>query len=270
MPTSPFSTSNLHTGDARVRQVYEMLDIMSPQEVPFLKMVGINGEAGENPKIEWLEDTLLAETSALNGAISSTTATTFAVTSGHGIHFQPFEIVKVDNEYMYVTDVTSDTLTVVRGVCGTTAATHLTLATVEIVGLANRENVDAPASGTTDMTIPYNYFQAFDVAYQISEISRNTKAYGVPQGEDARELSKKFKEVTVKLERNAFLGKRAAASGSVPQTMGGLTYFFSSDYSSQYYSTDLNGDQLQEKHINDMLQDRFYADRRLGRLSNTG
>jgi hypothetical protein len=273
MPQSPFATTNLHTGDARVRQVYEMIDIMSPEAVPFLKLVGIDGEAGENPKIEWLEDTLLAESSLVvaGGVVSSSSATILNVTTGDGVNFQPYEVIKINPagvaasaEYLYITAVNADALTVVRGVAGSSAASTITAGdTVEIVGLANRENVDAPTKGTTDLTIPYNYFQAFDTGYQISEIARNTKAYGVPQGEDARELAKAFKEVMVKLENTAFKGVRRVAETvggvSIPPLMGGLNFFFSSAYNSLYYSADLSSAPLQEKDLNDMLQNRFYA-----------
>jgi hypothetical protein len=68
--------------------------------------------------------------STLNGAISSTSATSVTVTSG--TLFVAGQIIRVDNELMRVTVVVTNTLTVDRGWNGSTAATHLTLATVTI------------------------------------------------------------------------------------------------------------------------------------------
>lgn len=243
---------------------------MSPREVPLLKLVGINGEPGRNPKFEWLEDTLLSETSATSGAISSTGTTTVNVTTGDGINFQADMLIRVTDttsgsvEYMYITAVSTDALTVVRGVAGTSALSSIASgSTIDIVGLANNEGSDAPLKGTTELVIPFNYFQAFDTAYKISYIAANTDVYGVPEGDDARELEKAFQEVTIKLERSAFLGYRAAYDGTnaIPRLMGGLDWYLntSTNTGALNYTKDLSSAQLSEKALNDMLQDRYYS-----------
>ena len=64
----------------------------------------------------------------LDGAISSTTSTTVAVSAGEDI--ETGWLLKVDSEQIFVKSITGDNLTVVRGQGGTTAATHTTGATV--------------------------------------------------------------------------------------------------------------------------------------------
>ena len=61
-------------------------------------------------------------TSDLNGAITSTSATSIVVDDG--TDFENNQNIKVDSEEMTITEISSNTLTVVRGVNGTTAATH--------------------------------------------------------------------------------------------------------------------------------------------------
>lgn len=51
-------------------------------------------------------------------------ATSVDVASGHGSLLEAGETVLVDTEQIYITAISTDTLTVVRGVNGTTAATH--------------------------------------------------------------------------------------------------------------------------------------------------
>lgn len=58
----------------------------------------------------------------LNGAVSSTTATTVAVTSATNLG--PAQTILIGTEQMYITSISSNNLTVERGVNGTTAATH--------------------------------------------------------------------------------------------------------------------------------------------------
>ena len=66
----------------------------------------------------------------LTAAISSTTATTCAVTSVTNL--SPGQLILIDTEQMYIYSIASTTLTVERGVNGTTAATHDTAKTIYI------------------------------------------------------------------------------------------------------------------------------------------
>lgn len=67
------------------------------------------------------------QTTTLNGALNSS-ATTVTVTSASGLDV--LQYIKVDDEMMQITAIAGAVLTVVRGVNGTTAAAHLTLAPV--------------------------------------------------------------------------------------------------------------------------------------------
>ena len=50
----------------------------------------------------------------------------------NGGHFEVLQTILVDSEQMYVTGISGNTLTVVRGVNGTTAATHLDDAVIDV------------------------------------------------------------------------------------------------------------------------------------------
>lgn len=68
----------------------------------------------------------------LAAAISNTTGTTFTCTTAK---LKSGMLVKIDSEFLYVSSVapsTNDTITVVRGVNGSTAATHLISAPVSV------------------------------------------------------------------------------------------------------------------------------------------
>jgi hypothetical protein len=74
----------------------------------------------KNYSAAWLAAT------TLNGAITTTTATTFNATSGTPL--AAGQVIKVDTELMLITGVSTNAITVIRGWNGSTAATHLTLA----------------------------------------------------------------------------------------------------------------------------------------------
>ena len=61
-------------------------------------------------------------TSLLNGAITSTSTTSIVVDQGGD--FENNQNIKVDSEEMTITNISGNSLTVARGVNGTTAATH--------------------------------------------------------------------------------------------------------------------------------------------------
>ena len=79
----------------------------------------------------WGYQNVTAPASTLSAAITTTTATTLTV-AAVGNHGAGTTIV-VDSEQMYCTSHTGTTLTVRRGVNGTTAATHLSAAAVSMV-----------------------------------------------------------------------------------------------------------------------------------------
>jgi hypothetical protein len=64
------------------------------------------------------------------GTISTTTETAFGVNGASGL--SPAQTVLIDSEQMYITGISSNTLTVERGVNGTTAATHTASTSVYI------------------------------------------------------------------------------------------------------------------------------------------
>lgn len=62
----------------------------------------------------------------------SSSATTLALGTGQGANFSAGDILFVDNEAMYVTPFTADTLVLERGQLGTTAAAHTSSAAIRI------------------------------------------------------------------------------------------------------------------------------------------
>jgi len=83
----------------------------------------------------WHEDwsNAFVATSTAAAAIILTTATAFDVKAGEGKLFSPGHMILIDSEYMEITGISTDTLTVIRGFNGSIAATHLIDAPVSIL-----------------------------------------------------------------------------------------------------------------------------------------
>lgn len=177
-----------------------------------------------------------------------------AVDVTHGNYFPVGTIFRVEEELMLVTSVSSNTLTVVRGFAGTTAAAHNTALNMYILSTAIMENQDTPLTPVTQGEVDYNYFQIIDEGIQFSNRADITPTYE-SKGNNARsryefELRKKMEDtLPVKLERTLIDGRRALGTGTSPSAMGGLlqSSFFTT-------STDLSGAPLTEYDLMENLQ----------------
>ena len=87
-----------------------------------ISVVGVFGYHEDYPNSAWLGAGTLA------GHIGSTTATTFAFSTGAGL--EPGMLLQVESEYLYVGQVAGTTATVERANNGSTAAAHTTGAAI--------------------------------------------------------------------------------------------------------------------------------------------
>ena len=118
---TPYTDTNLHR-----RVVNEMISIMEWSSAPLIPLLGLENEKrfrftdwppGNSKKVEWLEDTLAPRQDAIDGAIDASQTT---VLVDNGAYFQQGHVIQVDSEYMYVSSITGNTLTVSRAYGGTT------------------------------------------------------------------------------------------------------------------------------------------------------
>jgi hypothetical protein len=80
-------------------------------------------------------DNAFVATSIMVTAGINDTVTEFNVTATEGVLFSPGNTILLDSEYMEVTGVSTDTLTVIRAVNGSTKAAHLVNAPVSILSI---------------------------------------------------------------------------------------------------------------------------------------
>jgi hypothetical protein len=104
-------------------------------DAPFLGIKYKNGTSAENPFNEsgmkvlalagefgWQDKTLSDTT--LSGAVSDTTTKTVSVTAATNL--SPGQTILINSERMYIESISSNDLTVERGIAGSTSATHST------------------------------------------------------------------------------------------------------------------------------------------------
>ncbi len=161
------------------RIVVDFVDNLAPQDTPLLSKIK-KGKPHNQQIIEWGTSANLNHTSAVSGTLL-TSDTTLNVTSGHGVRFQKYQTLALYNldinsqpdfttkELVWVTDVNSDALTIVRAQGGTSAVQYSSGAKIEILGTAVPEGFDFTKSPTVFGDFYSNNFKMFQVGHNITE-----------------------------------------------------------------------------------------------------
>ncbi|MBI4567306.1 MAG: DUF5309 family protein [Planctomycetes bacterium] len=232
------------------RDVSDVIGMVTPWETPLLDAIGDAERPASSTKHEWLEDALNPHQDRLDGAIN-TVVTEVAVDDG--AVFRPGDVVKLEvtSEVMMVTGVADDTLTVVRGYGGTTAASGADQAALLVIGHAALEGEDAAASAERARVVKSNFTQIFTETVKVSGTLDSLGIIGADREFDYQ-LVNRLRELTRNLERSVLCGVKSAStpegSDTVRRTMQGMLPSVSAGV------TDAGGDPLTEAVLNGALR----------------
>ena len=225
-------------------EVAEGIHMISPTDTP-LQLMLPKIQVGE-VKSEWIEDQLTSQVTALAEALDNS-ETEVDITSGDGALKFPSNaqlgtynvVVRVDEEYMLVTGISTDTLTVTRGYSDSDAATHNNLAVMHIISQLETEGADGKAAWAQVRTRPSNYVQTFSRTVEVSGIQEAIKTLGGITSEMDYQILQAKRQLALELEKTIIMGVAAAAgSASVPRTMAGLWSLVSSNVTEDSGSID--------------------------------
>ena len=217
-------------------------------------------------KFSWLEDKSKARFSSTAASVL-VGATSFAVAAGQGAYFQQWDQVlnTRTGEQFRVDGVSTDTLTVTRGI-GSTAQAMNAADELLIIGSAQSENdTSKPARSDVPSKVTNNT-QIFRTPFEISG-SLQASAFQVSPAEWPRQARNKGIEHAKDIEYSFVLGRKSATTPGATEnrTTGGALSFIATN------QTDAGGD-LSEAEFNAfMLQVmRFGSDSKLAMASGVG
>lgn len=132
-----------------------------------------------NPQYQWAEDDLDVRFAATSATVTNV-ATSVPVTTGQGVYFAQHDLVKVPRtgEVFRVTAVSTDTLTVVRGV-GTSGTGQAMNSAEELLVLGSAQpegDTSKPAKSST-VTTASNYTQIFRRPIELTETWRHSDTF---------------------------------------------------------------------------------------------
>jgi len=238
----------------------EMLaEIIRPDNTVALNTIagGAGGFTASQVTKYWNEDKLNPNTATDDATGINSSETTLDVTTGQGGRFVAGTLIK-DNtagktEVMQVTDVATDTLTIVRGYGSTTGEAHAASFPIMIIGHTKPEGW---APGTEDWTqersSKYNYTQVFGRGINLSYTRQNIDHAGIAS-ELSHQTAYRLKELMREMDHSLINGIRSASVGSdsVYRSYGGLIEFISAATG----NTDSTSEALTESIVNDLVKE---------------
>lgn len=223
------------TDTTNVRDVSEQMVSLEPDAAPLFVLTNAakRKQPTIGPRFEWVEDTevsLWGQSSAASDW--SSTFTTILVADG--TLFGVGDIVAVPKaqtssaapEVFLVTAISTNTLTITRGIGSSGADTISATGSLRILASAFKEDDNIGQQRYTAKTVQISYAQIFKTPVKVTHTAASTKQYGAPQGERKFQLVKALIRHRSEIEA-AGLWSRASESLATPSsrwtTMGWLS-----------------------------------------------
>lgn len=166
-----YASNQAIVGDRAGDFASAILQIAPTGSALMLALTSGMGKAGANDTLfHWYEDVHI---SGRQAAVSGGTTTTVGVADGSG--YVPGQILLVEDtgEYMYVTQVSGNNLTVTRGMGGTSIVSITNAMHVQLVGNAHEEGSGIPTAVTQQGHPRMNYTQIFRNAWGVTGTAKS-------------------------------------------------------------------------------------------------
>ena len=150
--------------------VSDIIGIVSPYETPLLDHLGDPQRSATSTVHEWIEDSLIPNTDSVIELSSGTPTTGTDLVVDNGDRFRAGDQAQIEGsqEVLFITDVSGNAITLVRGYGGTTPEDIAGGEVITVLGNAALEGDDAPASRFTNRIRKSNYTQIFTSAVEVS------------------------------------------------------------------------------------------------------
>lgn len=236
------------------------LDILKPTEVPLLTLIGKNSlrDGCTAVKHEWLEEDFRGQTTVVDSSeLANTTdpVTGVGIATGDAAKFRVYDLVRVEDEIMQVTDVdiANDELDLTRGWGATSAASHSGTPTLTLLASALPQGTTSPGEArTTTKSGKYNYTQIFEETVKSSATMQSTAKY-VAQNDVEHQIAMQLESIGINMEKTLLFGVKVAPASGVSGSMDGIRAVLSTNV------YDKSSAALTQDHLEDALQDVWDA-----------
>lgn len=219
--------------DARKYDVSDKLYLVDPDYATLAFFARkLNKQKVTDPEFRWFDKTQPSRADAVNYSTNYTSGATSVVVDD-GTKFRIGDVVKdiSTGEQLRVTNVSSNTLTVLRGWGTTSAATLTDNDVLVVIGNAQEEGAAIGAPKTTQIVKRVNYTQIFREPFSVTGTADSTELYA--EASDLATLRREHLQIHMKDIERAFLfgeKKEDTSNGTHPiRSTGGLRSFISTN-----------------------------------------
>ena len=234
--------------------ISDRIIMADPYDITAITALGLNNSSKfalvntPGRAYSWLEDAYpaIAPTASDSTDLTDVTATvTIGVTDGDLFHVG--DVVQLDSEYVWVSAIASNVLTVVREFGSTTGATHATNVSMYIRYNARLEGAATSVSPWTEVSSNTNSSVILQKEVSLSRDELLFPNYGIGDAKTYR-IDKNMDMLLEQLNRIPYYGKRAAGTSSAARSAGGLPVFVTTN------ATALSSAALTRPHIDTEFQ----------------
>jgi len=226
--------------------VSDIITMISPFETPLLSALGDADRPAANVYHEWLEDELSPNTIIASCDVASTAAATLLGIRGGLAEFLQVGAILMGptasgNEYMQITAINGNTITVARGVSSTTPNSFAAGESISVVTDNALEGADVAEDTSRARSRTGNYCMIVKKDVIISGTTRAVTMLGGIQDEWTYQVQKKLRETLRDLEKAVILSKltgNTLGSASGYRTMAGMLAMITTNVSSWGTLTD--------------------------------
>jgi hypothetical protein len=205
-----------------------------------------------NRTYTWLEDAYPDVHDHTNEAEMTDHADTVTITVTDGDLFHVGDVVQLDDEYVWVSAISGQELTIVRGFGASVSATHATTTIAYIRYNARLEGAVSSDSPWTEVSSQSNYSTILHREVDITRDDMLFPRYGMSNLKEYK-IDRNMDVLMEQLNRLPYFGQFDAGSATAARSAGGLPTFVTTN------ATALASAVLLRKHIDDELEQIYSA-----------
>lgn len=233
----------------QVRDLEAGISLIIKDQPTLLSLVGISNDPIYQAQYEWMSDYLNSNIAVVAGAVDED-ATEIQLAEGEGDKFRPFSLVYFEDEFMQVTAINGDVITVVRGFDGTQKVAIPAGAELRIVGRPQIEGAMPGQDESHDRLVDFNYTQIFERYAAVTGTQQAVRTHNVTD-ELQYQVEQRMAELAREMNDALIYGRRFAGSKGVPRMTGGLLYFAELKNAAR---ENLAGEEVTAKALNDLME----------------
>lgn len=218
-----FTSDTGITGNRKGDFASSILQLYPTGTAPFFALTaGMESAGATDPIITWFEETHITGRSTVTTGSNDTTTTTQTVDDASSYVPNVYVLVEETGEYLLITGVNGNVLTVSRGFAGTTPVNLTTGYHLQRIGTTFEEGSARPVAVANQGYPAYNFMQIFRNTWDVTGTARVTEHYtGDLVAKNKADCMQMHAE---DIERALWFGKatQSVRSGKPYRTMDGI------------------------------------------------